>query len=313
MAKVTEQPSRTRNRCVLCGGAPVTRAHVIARRIREVLPTGTTSRDMITRLDFTEPYPRRAKQHTWERGSDVFSVQPRVLCGPCNNHWMSVLEDAAAPVVAAMIVREHPVELDKTTKHQVAEWALAAAIVRGEVASDRLLPIDIDLAQSFRKNGIDGLPVVVAAVNIEKHRQVTAGGEVATSYMHNLDDRFRGHLVLFWLKEVVIVVATHDYARMTAAGLTVIRSAGTQFSPAAGTEVWPPRSSITDLHFLRALQLRVDEMPRQSFDFSRIARGRSTIDAFLLPNTVGQGPAHAAAQQVAAARLAAAQSAKDPS
>lgn len=96
--------------------APVTRAHVIARRICEVLPTGTASRDLITGLDFAEPYPGLAKQRTKERGADAFSVQPSALCGPCNHQQVSALEDAAAPVVAAMIVREHRVELDKITR-----------------------------------------------------------------------------------------------------------------------------------------------------------------------------------------------------
>lgn len=293
-----------RNRCILCGSAPVTRAHIISRSIRDVLPPSTTSRDMITRIDFTTPYPRRAAQRTWERGSDILSVQPKVLCGPCNNDWMSVLEDRAAPVVASMITRERAVELDEGTKQNVAEWAVAAAIVRGEVIPGELLPIDRDLAQSFRQDGIGDLPVFVAAVNIEEQRELGSTGPVASSYIHDFTGGIRGHLIVFWLRELVIVVATRDFAWRAHTGLRVVGSAVATLSPTRSIQTWPLRSSLTDRTLMRALDMRVDEMPRQSFDFTQLARGRSSIDAFMLQSTMTASPFREIAQQVAAERIA---------
>ncbi|GGI45568.1 hypothetical protein GCM10010932_10200 [Agromyces flavus] len=289
---------------MLCDGSPVTRAHVIARAIRDVLPSGATSRDMITRIDFRQSYPRHAEQRTWERGAHTLSVQPKVLCGPCNNGWMSALEDKAAPVVASMITREDDIELGERTKKDVAQWALAAAIVRGEVVTGELLPIDRELARSFRRRGLDDLPLFVAAVNVEQQREFSSTGPVASSYMHDLAGGALGHLVIFWLREVVIVVATHDFAFRAHAGLGVLRAAVTPLWPPMYEQRWPPRSSVTDLVLMRALGIRPDEMPRQAMDFSRLGRGRSSIDALLLPNVSGNGPFREVAHEVAARTLA---------
>jgi hypothetical protein len=259
---------------------------------------------MITRIDFSTPYPRRAAQRTWERGSDIFSVQPNVLCGQCNNDWMSALEVRAGPVVASMITREYAIELNESTKQDIAEWALAAAIVRGEVAAGELLPIDRDLARSFRQDGIGELPVFVAAVNVEQQRELASTGPVASSYIHDLTGGVRGHLVVFWLRELVIVVATEDFAFRAHSRLGVVKTAVAPLSPPMYTQTWPLRSSVTDLTLMRALDLRVDEMPRQSFDFTQLGRGRSSIDAIILPNTITAGPFREVAQQVAAQRIA---------
>ena len=144
----------------------------------------------------------------------------------------------------------------------------------------------------------------VAAVNIEHQRELASTGPVASSYMHDLTGCVRCHLVVFWLSELVVVVETQDFAFRAHAGLGVVRSAVAPLSPAMYAQTWPLQSSVTDLTLMRALDMRVDEMPRQSFDFTQLGRGRSSIDAFMLPNTITAGPFREVAQQVAAQHVA---------
>lgn len=298
------RPNRTdRNRCILCGGAPTTKSHVMPSVIRAQLPDDAHSRDMITRMDLTNPYPRRAEQRTWERGANTFSVQPSVLCGSCNNGWMSSLEDRAAPLVAQMIAGAQSLPLDVPTKTAIAEWALAAAIVRGEVAPD-LRPIARSLAQRFRAQGLEGLPVTVAVASLSPARELGNTSPAASSFAHDLDGGTAGHQVVFWLRDVAVVIATEEFAQPAQRGFRVIGQAVASMWPSPAVGTWPPRGSVTDKTLLRAIGFPVDEMPRQSFDFSRLQRGRSTIDAILLPGTIGSGPLHNVAQEVAARRLA---------
>lgn len=88
---------------------------------------------MITCVDCRHSYPRNAEQRMWERVAETLSVQPRVLCGPCNNGWMSAPEDKTAPVVTSMVTCEHGVKLIESMQQGTAQWALAGGLVRDEV------------------------------------------------------------------------------------------------------------------------------------------------------------------------------------
>ncbi|MFC9560371.1 hypothetical protein [Agromyces sp. NPDC056965] len=221
---------------------------------------------------------------------------------------MSNLEDVAAPVVASLIRGEASIDLTPSALQALSEWALAATVVRGEVATDTQ-SVDSNLAWSFRELGIDNLPVAVGFVQLEWSLDIRATGPVAWSYFHDVAGGVAGQTAIFWFHHVGIVVATQDWAAIAARGFRILSSAVVQAWPSPRASHWPPAGSVADRTLLRVLAIPVDTMPRQSFDFSEMDRGRRTIDAFVVPNVQGTGAIHEAAHEVIARRIAGARQA----
>jgi hypothetical protein len=55
-------------------------------------------------------------------------VQPKCVCGPCNNGWMSAVESDAKPVLAALI-GDFALQLDAEQQRQLAAWAIKSTMV----------------------------------------------------------------------------------------------------------------------------------------------------------------------------------------
>lgn len=113
------------NVCIFCGSGKPTLEHVYARWIRKAL------------------LKKNPEASRWLMASDVYATGPMHMrtirksfneqvqgpCGPCNNGWMSVLENKAKPLLQQMFHGDRILlsELDQAT---VATWALKTVVMQ---------------------------------------------------------------------------------------------------------------------------------------------------------------------------------------
>lgn len=100
-------------RCIFCGNAPVTLEHV--------WPQWLLRRYRVTGLVRTGPRPVAFSKRSME-------IAARCVCKPCNNGWMSELENRARPWLEPM-VDGAPTVLDSAAQFAVAAWATKTAMV----------------------------------------------------------------------------------------------------------------------------------------------------------------------------------------
>jgi len=113
--------------CVFCGTTPLTLEHNPPQWINEFCSDldhgGTTT--FFTDRSRTHP---RGASHT------VAATAGRVVCGRCNNGWMSNLENAVKPVLGPM-TQGHGTRLTKERQGVLAEWLIKSSLVHAAVTS----------------------------------------------------------------------------------------------------------------------------------------------------------------------------------
>jgi len=115
--------------CIWCGSRRnLTREHVLAKKWRKHLGDAASPRVVSGwQLDLASLQPIAIDETTPRQGSFTWTVS-HLVCGPCNNGWMSRLEDAVEPLLfqAAM---GHEVTLDAEQQAILLNWLAKTAIV----------------------------------------------------------------------------------------------------------------------------------------------------------------------------------------
>ena len=104
--------------CAFCESTDLTKEHLFATWIDiKFAPSWTST---YTDKDYTK--------HTWP--SVELDFQAKVVCGNCNNTWMSEIETKhAQPVITPMMVGHIGIPVDKTMAQSLAIFAFKTAIV----------------------------------------------------------------------------------------------------------------------------------------------------------------------------------------
>jgi hypothetical protein len=104
--------------CAFCESTDLTKEHLFATWIDiKFAPSWTST---YTDKDYTK--------HTWP--SVELDFQAKVVCGNCNNTWMSEIETKhAQPVITPMMVGNIGIPVDKTMAQSLAIFAFKTAIV----------------------------------------------------------------------------------------------------------------------------------------------------------------------------------------
>jgi hypothetical protein len=104
--------------CVFCGGTPLTLEHVWPRWVAAILSDGGPV-EVEKRGLGDEPA-------SWQQVS--LEVTVRWVCAPCNNGWLSELEEAAKPILEPLILgRKRTLTL--TEADTVAVWCVKTALL----------------------------------------------------------------------------------------------------------------------------------------------------------------------------------------
>jgi hypothetical protein len=181
---------------------------------------------------------------------------------------MNDLEEAATPLIASMIRRD-TAEVGPETLRSIAEWSLAAAIVRAEM-TDQIKSVEPLLAAQFRSHGLDGLPVNVALYRIERPVGSPVAQKIASSVVHDADNgSVPGHMIAFWLDSVGVVVNTEDFVGRGERSLKLFRRASVRVWPEPEFAEWPPPASVDPASILDGHGFAPEGMPTAVLNHAR--------------------------------------------
>lgn len=114
---------RRRPGCIFCGAKqPLCDEHIFGDWIRNLGYTGEGVREIIPMGD--------GSRSLIERGG-LFSKKLKIVCGTCNNEWMSRIEEAAKPLLVQMFNRPSQLRIVLNTNDQLAlaRWAFKTTVV----------------------------------------------------------------------------------------------------------------------------------------------------------------------------------------
>jgi hypothetical protein len=127
--------------CVFCQRVDkLTREHKFPKWVRGEMPAQPKkhhTRDTHTVFDGQQMQRSFSNEHWVKR--PLIDVQLPIVCGPCNNGWMSRLQTAMQPIMVPMI-RGEQVALDEHSRGIAAAWMAMATMV-GEYSSQLTMAI----------------------------------------------------------------------------------------------------------------------------------------------------------------------------
>lgn len=151
--------------CIWCGSRDsLTREHVLAKKWRKYL--GSPDSPQVSggwQLDSTWK-PRYINRVKPRQGAFTWTV-PRLVCGSCNNGWMSRLEDAVEPFLLPA-VQGRAITWDAEQQSLLLNW-LAKTVIVMEFMDGQPKTFDVQLLAWLRSHIEDGvtIPGFVASVS----------------------------------------------------------------------------------------------------------------------------------------------------
>lgn len=108
------------NGCIFCGGLPLTVEDVLPKWMQPILadrhPVGRDGKRLQLRGGLFEA---RTRTHLWPAKTPKILL--RDVCEPCNTGWMSLIEQAAKPIITPMI-RGELVSITAEDRYTLARW-----------------------------------------------------------------------------------------------------------------------------------------------------------------------------------------------
>jgi hypothetical protein len=118
--------------CIFCGGTPLSREHIWANWLRGHVPRDMTSYTQ-SFLTHTETDVRGSRKKV---SGDPRGRKLRVVCRPCNNNWMSQLQERSKDVLLPLIEGKNT-KLRKTHQELLASWATMFTMVAEQLNPER--------------------------------------------------------------------------------------------------------------------------------------------------------------------------------
>jgi hypothetical protein len=140
--------------CIFCGEAKLTKEHVFPNWLREFVPRTQQKTRHLTNFNIRDT--QNCLQHTrnslgkLNRPGDMGSQRLRVVCGKCNNGWMSRLQAETKPIMVPLITNNWW-EIDSKSQLAIASWAAMFTMVL-EFADIRTAAISQETRHTFAKN-----------------------------------------------------------------------------------------------------------------------------------------------------------------
>lgn len=266
--------------CILCDSRPTTRAHILGRVLRDEFPTDNQS----TTAFQTEHSRDHSVIQTTRHGRGLTDFQPKVLCARCNGSWMGPMEEKALPILAAMSRGEEAV-LTKEAQADIAAWAVAATILRGEVDPD-LKPFGNAAARAFRSGGLGAAEVEVWLAQVERSIERLSVWPVGHTYLYDERLDVEGVTAIFWLRSVCLVVASSAHARYVSQRMPVIGKAAVRLWPAAANPAhWPLEASALPSVILRSVGASEEQADWRTMDHRDVPQGRRTNHIVRVPTS----------------------------
>lgn len=248
--------------CILCGATGLTRSHYVPRAVRKVLPRQSTSFTIMGELSSLEPQLIvDLTQKSYGRGT--FDTQPKVLCGPCNNAWMTSYENVAGPLLARMIEGSETLRVNDGEARAIATWAAAATLIRS-MADMSIQHLSPDLMREFRQHDLEAVGARVSVLSLANSRTLFAGDAVGSTYIFDADEPTQSALGLVFLKNLVVAVGFGRFAWHVEKASQVLSSALVLTWPNNGShQGWPTTGEVLDSTLMSAFGVK--DLPRSMF------------------------------------------------
>jgi hypothetical protein len=118
--------------CLFCTSpGPLTKEHIFGEWLRKLGYDGEGTREIIVGTASQQPILQRG---------GPFSKKLKIACQPCNNVWMSSMEEAAKPLLIDMFNTTGSTRLDEAAQLVMARWAFKTVAVTCQVGRQRLFP-----------------------------------------------------------------------------------------------------------------------------------------------------------------------------
>ncbi|GGE40402.1 hypothetical protein [Pedobacter psychrotolerans] len=114
--------------CIFCGGSPLSEQHCIPNWIEKEFPENRISHlnfETITEYSNGELIIRPNEKLKQGR---LGVKRLKIVCAKCNNHWMSIIENEAKPIVKRL-VNEQKVTLTQKERESIAVWMMLVSII----------------------------------------------------------------------------------------------------------------------------------------------------------------------------------------
>lgn len=125
LMRIKRNPNPPR-RCIFCGGTPISKEHIWPAWMRPYLPAGQFAQ-FIRSSDLRGPIPQ-LRAGPLNRKGDGRSQKLKVVCRPCNNNWMSVLQDRTKATLVPLLLNDIQ-EISEPEHELLATWATMFTMV----------------------------------------------------------------------------------------------------------------------------------------------------------------------------------------
>jgi len=140
-------------KCIFCGAGKLTAEHFWPEWAASILPNG---RDP-SYYDFAQNHDPRTgeirRTRHYRRQGLVTTKRLRVVCGPCNNGWMSRLETATKPILTPMAIGEDT-RLTEADQRTLSAWVALKLMV----AEHNIIPEVVTPQEDLTALMLDGAP-----------------------------------------------------------------------------------------------------------------------------------------------------------
>jgi hypothetical protein len=114
--------------CIFCGSGKLSKEHIWPSWANSLLAPKSPVNRIETRLAVSPGDTSPREVYRRDVPEPTIDKQIRIVCEPCNNGWMSRIEQACKDVITSLILGK-PVTLDVISQRLVVNWAVLKLIV----------------------------------------------------------------------------------------------------------------------------------------------------------------------------------------
>jgi len=110
--------------CIFCGGLPLSKEHIFPRWMHQYIPLTKQGHHSLFENIRVAGTQVRTRKHPGDPKSKTIGC----VCRPCNNGWMSEIQNKTKPILSRLIQGES-ISLDKKSQQLLATWLTMATMV----------------------------------------------------------------------------------------------------------------------------------------------------------------------------------------
>lgn len=125
-----KNPQPPKPKCIFCGNTPLTEEHFWPDWLKTIMPKDGANSHIhrLINLDIADPSLLVVTPSMYKKPGPKGSRKLKVVCGDCNNGWMSKIENEVKPILENLILDR---SIDLTTPDQLllVRWAVSRSII----------------------------------------------------------------------------------------------------------------------------------------------------------------------------------------